>query len=222
MPFSYKSALAAIIGVVLLVAAPVFLIASPAQSQDNICTVDAIGGTPVATITNTIEIPGPTVTLPAATVTVPVIVPGPTVKVPGNTLALPGVTIPGVRVTETLREPTATVTKTVTAESIKTVTAAPRPRREPLSTPTALDTVSAAGSGGQESSDDDTISGEQPTTNTVYSDKEIITTVTTGVLLLSLLGLLALYMGYVIGYKDRERSEKNFLSALRDQMLGKS
>ena len=53
-----------------------------------------------------------------------------------------------------------------------------------------------------------------------FWDAEVPAAVTAGIGLASFVAvLLALYAGYVLGFKDRERDEKRFLVSLSDQLF---
>lgn len=156
-----------------------------------ICADVPIAQVPLPTVT----VKGPTVTLPAATVTVNV--PGPTKTV----------TIPGG---------TQTVTTTVTEEvsngnPTETVTVSP----EPSSLPTATVTET-----GQSPPGDGTIGDDGPTVD--FGDgTTTIVEVGLGLLAtIALVGLLllALWSGYYIGYKDKEKKDTSFMRALLEQV----
>lgn len=155
--------------------------------------------------------------------------PLPTVFVPGPTVTLPPITVPGPVATVTIRPPTQTETvivpgpeTTVTVpgpESTVTVT----PRAEP--TPDAVPTETVTITPRQTLSPSDTLEEDDDSgffePEVDFGDGETtIGEVGIGTLtLLALVGLLllTLYGGYILGYKDKERKETNFMRALLDQ-----
>jgi len=182
-----------------------FTIAVPAHADVTIPPVPLPGGAvtlppvtlpPLPPVTKLI--PGPTILVPGPTQTV-------TVQVPGNTRTR-YVTVPGN--TKTIYVTGPTQTKTV------------RPQRQPLPTPgaTVTQTVTAptATVTRQRVVRHDIVTPSPP------SKPHVSAPVAVGYSLLAILivaGLiiLGLWLGYILGYKDSERKEMKFLSALRDQ-----
>ena len=157
--------------------------------------------TVVDEIIKTVRIPGPTqtVTVRAPGAETTVTVPGPTRTVTET------VRVPGPVVTRTAQpgaRPTATATETVTASTIITAKPAPQTTRQ---TPVEDDTI--------EDSD-----GFLFFPDVNFGD-ERVSAGEVGLSLLAVLGLaglilLAMYGGYGIGYKDKERRDTNFMRAL--------
>ena len=213
-----RRGLSALILIITLVG--LVVTAPPVESKES-CIVNVSGtlgivlcaGEPVANIPlPTVSIAGPTVTLPPlpratttktvrppqVTVTKTVIAPGPTkrVTVPGPTrLATTTKTVAPETVTRTeVREETKT--KVVT----KTVTQSPRQARDTRGT-----------IGPQE---------QHPGFPLYHSSPA--EAVGIGLLtLLALVGLilLSMYGGYLLGYKDSERENVDFMRALRDKLM---
>jgi hypothetical protein len=142
-----------------------------------------------------------------STVQLPVVeipVPGPTST---STITLPPhpgptkyVTLPPE--THTMTAPSQT--KTVRATETKTITAAPQP----------------VPSAGQQPTESVTIG---PGPNHGFFDfpdnpEEAATTAGIGVLLALIVALIALWLGYIFGYKDAEKADVKYLKALRDKM----
>jgi len=50
---------------------------------------------------------------------------------------------------------------------------------------------------------------------------ENVTEISLTVLAVLLAGFGCLYAGYILGYKDKQRKDAKFMSALRDQLFGK-
>ena len=165
-----------------------------------------------------VPVPGPTVTI-----RVPVPQPPVTIRLPGNTVTLPGPTVvlPGPTVTAVGPGGTQTVYRTTTI-------------RVPQNGTQSLTTVKITASGGGVQTKILTPTPRQttPTSDTMVPKVDTPTVLTLpqltvpqaiGLGTLALLGLillagLALFFGYGLGWKDRERKEKNFLAALSDSI----
>lgn len=148
-----------------------------------------------------VRVPGPRVTIPGPTVNVPV--PGPT-----RTIEVPGVSIPqpGPTVTITVRPdgqivgPRATVTSTPTSSSS-------RAEASSVPTPTVTETQNV------------TSKPKEKVKEVRVSVPQAIG-ISAGLFLLGLiLGLLAIYSAYAIGYKNSEESELKTWEAFRDEIL---
>jgi len=191
----------------LLLTAVLSLYPAPARAETG-CLINLLGikvcgtliGQPlpeVVTVTvrpDPIRIPGPT-----STVTV---TPAPQVKevrVPGPTTFVTD-PVPGPTVTRT---PQAVPTQTVTAP-VETVTVTPDPRQEPE----GRDKIDNEEDSGFFSDEVDPGDGE-----TTVAEVGIGT-----LTLLALVGLLlfTLYAGYIMGYRDREAKDTNFIRAVLD------
>lgn len=169
-----------------------------------ICGGEVVDRLPLPTVT----VRGPTITLP------PVTVPGPTVRVPGPTVTAPGETrtveVPGG--TETVTLPGETVTVQV-PNGTQTVT--PEPRTigpvAPSESPTTRQDPSPDGTIVPDKKTDSVDLGDGKTTKTEVGLGIL------GILVLIGLALLAMWAGYTLGYKDKERKDTNFLRALLEQ-----
>lgn len=179
-----------------------------------------------------VTLSGPTirVTLPRVTVTRPPV----TVTLPRVTLSqvtLPGrlVTLP--RQTVTVELPRATDTATVRLPG-QTVTAPPIPgQTATVSAPTVVP-VTVTAPNGQKIQTSVTITPSPlpgtVTTKPVTKEREVRVSVPQaiaygiGALLLGLiLGLLAIYVAYAVGYKDSEDVERTRWQNFRDELFGK-
>lgn len=162
--------------------------------------------------TVTLTLPVQTVTLSPRIVRVPKIVDGPT-----ETIHLPRRTV-----TETVRpQPEAGPTETVYVYvgDTRTVTVTPTPGTARVPGPTVTRTIERP----------PVLSRQQPLEHgTVGKELFDLPPVSTPgavgigfVTLLALAGviLLAMYGGYILGYKESEREDTNFMRALRDSML---
>lgn len=175
---------------------------------------------------------GPTirVTLPRVTVTRPPV----TVTLPRVTL--PRVTLPGQlvtlpRQTVTVELPGATNTATVRLPG-QTVTIPPIPgQTATVSAPTVVP-VTVTASNGQKIQTSVTITPSPlpgtVTTKPVMKEREVRVSVPQaiaygiGALLLGLiLGLLAIYIAYAVGYKDSEDAERTAWEHFRDEVFGR-
>lgn len=147
-----------------------------------------------------IQVPGPTVTIQGPTIRVPV--PGPT-----RTVEVPGVGVSGPTVTVTVRpggqnrapgvtvEPSSSSTKTGGSRTVS---------------PTVTENVTAT-----------------PAAKVRVEEKEVRVSVpqaigfSIGVFLLGvILGLLAIFAAYTVGYKNSEQSELKTWEAFRNEILG--
>lgn len=170
-----------------------------------------------------IEVPPP-VNLPVPTITLPpkIIRVTKTVQVPGPTKT---VEIPLPQATVTRRIPVPGPTQTVT------VTEGGRVIREPGSpaprSPRATKTVTVPGP-------TQTVTRQADPRRVILPPREkevpvpfvetVIKSVGLGLLAIAgIMGLiiLGLWLGYALGFKDREKSEKDFLEALKAQALGR-
>lgn len=147
----------------------------------------------------------PQVTLPPVEIEVP----GPTIRVPGPTVRVPGPTQ-----TATVYVPDGAQTVNVPGP---TVTRTAQPTSGPTVSTTETVTVSPSG---QEPSDDDTLPVRDPvvTIPDIDTVPEAI-----GLGLLATLGLMALILlamwaGYIMGFKDKERKDDDFFQALLDSV----
>lgn len=187
-----------------------------------------------------IELPAPSPVVSYVPTEIPV--PGPTVRItkhiqkiikvpqPGKTVTLPPV--PGPTQTQTIRVPGPTRTEFIRRPQ-RTVTASPSTILLPVKTvtqPPVTETISVPGPTQTVTRQAKTPRGtiirkEPPEPFGIPMTDTIIQRVGLGLLALTLLAgliLLGLWMGYAIGYKDRERSEAQFLQALRQQLVGRS
>lgn len=163
----------------------------------------------------TVKVPGPTIRLP-----------GPTIRIPGPTVIIPGatVTVPGL--------PGATVTVSANPGPTRTVTIRPS-NPGPSALPTRTVTISV----GPQGTTTITPSGQNPTvratitpppeveTRTVTRTKTetVIRNVVLGTLVslvIAALGILALYLGYIMGQKDAQKNEDQFLESLIGRVRG--
>jgi hypothetical protein len=181
-----------------------------------------------------ISLPLSNVQLPPVTVSVPrtvrVTLPRVTITRPPVTIRPPGVTLP--RQTVTVNLPRATRTVTLPGEAGSTVTVT-LPREG--AAPPRVVPVTITASNGQTIQTSVTITPSPvagPITTkagvTVERKKEVRVSVPTaigigiGVLVLGLLlGLLAIYMAYVAGYKDSEQAEASAWQKFRADVFGK-
>lgn len=132
-------------------------------------------------------------------------IPGPTIRVPGPTQT---VTVPGPTQTETVNVPAPTTT---VKEPGPTVTVTESALPEPNQTVT----VSPSGQGGPSS---DTLAPRDPVV-TIPDIETVPQAIGLGLLAtlgLMLLILLALWAGYILGFKDKERKDNDFFQALLD------
>ena len=187
-------------------------------------------------VINEVLVPGPTVTLPPETVTLPPI--KTTVTLPPLPVQTRTVTLPPLpRATETrfLPRPTETRTVIIPGEE-RTVTETQTRTREifvPSKTRTVLGPVVTETAAPETISVTETVTASptrQPSTDSgtispgdVFLDPPALTAPEAagiGALTLLFLGglvLLALWGGYVLGYKDSDRENRKFMAALRDQ-----
>jgi hypothetical protein len=179
-------------------------------NTDQVRVVCTLAG--VVVLNDTINLPpGPTVqvTLPQATVTVHV--PGPSVvqtvrvPVPGPTQSVT-VTVPVAGPTTTA---TATVKTTKTAHATSTITA----------------TATTTKSTGQDDNGSGTMNPEpsDPVVSIPNINTPAQAAAVGGIILLILSGLalLALYVGYTLGYKDSDKANANFMRALLGRSKGR-
>lgn len=156
----------------------------------------------------------PPVTLPPATVTLPPVkVPGPTeiIRIPGPTQTV-RVPLPGETATVRIPGPTETVTV--------------RPNNpEPSELPRETVTVTAEPTGQPTPSRATVTETPEPETETVTETETrtqtetIVRNIVLGtlaLLALAALGILALWLGYILGYKGAERKEARSLRGLLD------
>ena len=191
----------------------------PAQADQG-CVVDVVGvkvcGTilnqplpEVVTVTKTlpplppIRVPGPTVFVPGPTRTVtsaPRHLPGPTIYVPGPTRT---VYSPGVKTT--LRGPQPTMLPSPAVTTTKFIEN------------TVTETQTASRRGGTQSGtirpDGHSFISLPPVT---LSAPEAVGVGVVSLLALVGLIMIAMYGGYAIGYKDKEKKDTNFMRALLD------
>lgn len=181
---------------------------------------------PGGVITETVTLPPvvETVTLPPlprATVTLPPIrIPGPTeiIRLPRATAT---VTVPGP--TEFIRPPS-DPRPTVNVQPTETVTVRPN-NAEPSERPTATVTVTEEPTG-QPSPTSGTVEPSPESevvtrTETRTKTETIVRNVLLGTLaslVLAGLGILAMFLGYILGQKDAKKNEDNFLESLRDSV----
>jgi len=200
--------------------------------QENGQIIISVAGSDVATLpigdvvnppTVTVGLPSTIrVTLPRVTVTRPVrTVTLPRVTVPRGTLPRQTVTLPRQTVTIKLPQTTATATasvrlpgqtSTVPGQSVATVTMT-GPDGQPIQTSVTITPSPLPGT---------------VTTKPVVRERQVRVSVPTaigigvGVLLLGLiLGLLAIYTAYAVGYKDSEDAETTRWQNFRDELFGK-
>jgi len=157
-------------------------------------------------------------------------VPLPTVQVSGPTISLPPVTLPPITLpaeTVTVQIPGGTETVTQTVNVLETETLEPSvtvDNTDSLSndTPSVLPqpTVSASETG-QNPPGDGTIGTEDDPPNVDLGDGKT-TIVEVGLGLLATVGIvalivLALWTGYYIGYKDKEKNDTSFMRSVLEQ-----
>lgn len=172
-------------------------------------------------------IPAGQVNLPEVIKEVKVLVPGPTITIqpiplprPTKTVTIPGPTktvtviapsdprtiwLPGETKTKTVKVPGPVVTKTAPAQT-QTVTVTETPRPTPVYAPPKVDNPQQH----------DVLFDPPPVTRTVVVGYSAL-----ALLIASGLIILGLWLGYIMGYKDKERVERKFLDALRDQFYYK-
>lgn len=177
-----------------------------------------------------VTVAGPTirVTLPRVTVTrPPVTVTLPRVTLPRTTVSIP-VTLP--RQTVTIELPKATETVTLPGQA-RTIQGPTVPGQRLTVAPTVAP-VTVTLPNGQRVQTSVTITPSPApgsvTTKPVVKEKEVRVSVPAaigigvGVLLLGLiLGLLAIYVAYAVGYKDSEDAEASKWRKFRDELFGK-
>lgn len=215
----------------------------PAYATEHTCTVTALGSSPNLTVTCTDasgdpvspseidvqDIVGGVVTVVVENEIVKEVIKE--VKVPGPTKTVTVRPAP-VRVTETVRPAPVRVTETVRAPSEReTVFVAGEPRRVFVAGPTR--TVTAQPEPAKTVTETATPTRQEPKKDATMSSGDSqdffspeidfgddrVTAGEVGISLLSLLllmalALLALYTGYVLGYKDKERKDTHFMRAL--------
>lgn len=229
-----RSAIAAVVSVVMFVLAPVLFFAntgdSDAQAAEvetcpvvagvkdgNVLTITACGQVLTANVndlangtllegaitlpTTEVSIPGPKVTIrpPRVTETVRVPIPGPTRTVTER------VEIPG---------PTATVTR---PPIILERSAAPQPTVTVTASPTGQPTPSRATVTPSPEVRTETETETRTVTETIIRNVLIGTL---ALLVLAALGVLALWLGYILGYKGAERNEARSLRNMLDLLKG--
>lgn len=152
-------------------------------------------------------------------------VPLPTVQVPGPTVQLPRppqVTVTLPEETVTVRPPRATVTVQEPQQPRETVTVRPdNPGRSEAPRPTETVTVTESPTG-QTTAPSDTVTPSpevrrETETKTQNKTETTVKRVALGLLaslVLAGLGMLALYLGFILGHKSAERSEDKFLKSL--------
>lgn len=202
----------------MLIAFMLVLVSTPAHAERgciiNIAGIKVCGEIlgqplpPVATVTvRPPPLPPVTVTpRPRATVTEKVTVPGPTKTVTAHPRANDQSRVAPPAPTKTVTVSPPAPTRTALPEPVSTVTETVRPSPTGQ-TPTATVTI--------EPKPRDNASGDLD-----FSDGRV-TLVEAGIGLITILALvglllLALYAGYVLGYKDKERRETDFLRAVLD------
>lgn len=184
-----------------------------------------LDGTIIATVPiPVIEIPGPSIPGPTVKVTLPpVTVTAPPIRLPGPTVT---VTAPGETVTAPPAPPrtlTETVTETVRVPGpTATVVAPPFPPR-PAETVTATATVTAEPTGQPTTPSATVEPSPEPRTVTETETRTKTETIVRNVLFGALatlvlvgLGILALWLGYILGYKGAERNEERSLRGMLD------
>lgn len=192
--------------VVLIVTAFLTLFMTPPASAERGCVIDILGirvcgelvNAPLPEIVRVtikpdpIRIPGPTITLPPR--------PGPTIRIPGPTKT---VEVPGPTTTVTARPnivgPSALPTQTTTV----TVgpTGQPTTSRATVTTSPEVRTIETPGE-------------TRTKTETIVRKVAVGALVT---LVLAGLGILALFLGYLLGQKDAKKNEDRFLASLLDR-----
>lgn len=175
----------------------------PAQAERG-CVIDVLGIKvcgellgqplpPVATVTikpDPIRIPGPTVTITPDPVEVPV--PGPT-----ETVVIPG--------------PTETVTVGPNNEPAPTVTVTPDAVPEPTGQPSESRGTVAP------SPEPEVVTETETRTKTETIVRKVLLG-TLATIAFAALGILALFLGYILGQRDAKKNEDNFLESLRDSV----
>lgn len=219
----------------------------PAYASEHTCTITELGESPNLTITCTApdgstvspsEIDVQSIVNGVVTVVVEneiiktvikeVKVPGPTVTVRPDPVRVTETARPApVRVTETVRVPTERETVFVAGEPRTVFVEGPTQTRTVTAPPLPAETVTettAPQQARQAPPEDATIDGDtgffRPDID--FGDDEV-TAGEAGIGLLSLLALLALilfamYGGYVLGYKDKERVDTDFMRALSESI----
>lgn len=220
------------IALVLLVVLVLF--PSPAQADPDGCILNVngpvvvivcngtdIGSLPLPTVTVT----APPVTQPPATVTLPPVTLPP---LPAITQIIPGptktatVTVPGPTSTTTVEQPGGTETiylqgptqtQTVAGPTVtKTANATPAlPAPTQTVTSTVTQTVTKEVRVDNHESDNVLFDPPPLTVKSAVGYSALALLVVAGLI------VLGLWLGYILGYKDSERKEAKFLSALRDQ-----
>ncbi len=151
----------------------------------------------------------PPITLPPITIHDVITIRPPAVTLPPVTIPGPTTTVQGPRETITIHDTkTVTVTNRATEKSTATERATERRTDRSVVTETA------------KPDQDDPLPPDSGGNGVDFGDDDI-TVVEIGVVSLSAivalgLGLLLLYIGYVIGYKDKERKDTNFMRSLLD------
>lgn len=209
-----RAAATAVTAVLLILSPILFAISKPESTQAaqaDIVSCAPEGNAVVCRLLNgsvilrvpipTIKVPGPEIEIPGPTVRVP----GPTVRVPGPTVRVPGPT-------ETVRIPGDTETVTAQPNNVG-------PSAAPTETVTAT-----VGPTGQPTATRGTItSSPEPEVATETETRTKTETIVRNVLLGTLatvvlvgLAILALWIGYVLGYKGAERHETRSLRNMLD------
>ena len=172
------------------------------------CIVDALG---IRVCGELLE-PLPTITIKPD----PIIIPGPTetttIKPPPVTVTVPGPEAPQETVTVTPEPEVVTETPDAVPEETVTETTSPSPTGQPTD------------DGGTIAPDDNGESDFFSPDIDFGDGNPTVGEVGLGILtLLALVGLLLLsmYLGYILGYKDKERKDTDFLRALLDTVKSK-
>lgn len=210
-----RRAAATAVTAVLLILSPVFFAMSkpePTQAaQADIVSCAPEGNAVVCRLLDgsvilrvpipTIKVPGPEIEIPGPTIRVP----GPTVRVPGPTVRVPGPT-------ETVRIPGPTSTVTVRPDNVgpsasptETVTATVGPTGQPT---TSRGTVTA-------SPEPEVVTETETRTKTETIVRNVLLGTLATVVLVGL-AILALWIGYILGYKGAERNEARSLRNMLD------
>lgn len=219
---SPRRAAATAVTAVLLILSPVFFAVfkpEPTQAaQADIVSCAPEGNAVVCRLLNgsvILRVPIPTIKVPGPEIEIP----GPTIRLPGPTVRVPGPTetvrIPGP--TETVRIPVDTETVTdrpnnvgPSAAPTETVTATVGPTGQPT---TSRDTVTA-------SPEPEVVTETETRTKTETIVRNVLLGTLATVVLVGL-GILALWIGYVLGYKGAERNEarslRNMLDAIKSR-----
>lgn len=227
-----------------------FLSAAPAQATEG-CVISVAGikvcgtllGEPlpeVVTVTVTpdpirIPVPGPTVTVQpdtiVRTVTPPPIVrtetvPGPTetvtIRVPGTNETVTGAPAPQPTATKTVTVPSAPQSAGPQNPSTTVTERTRSPRATETATATATETVTRQAEPERGTLDpdtgffsDDLDFGDGDTTAPEVGLGLV------AMLAIAGMGLFLLYLGYILGYKNSEKADTDFMRALRDQILAR-